>query len=122
MFHYSIFQFGVYPLHFIYICFFFTAIKPEKRILLRFLSSVTAKWQEIGNLLGVDSNTIEMLDNCNISDQMKMSKMLQSWLDNEPTPVTWDHFISVIEGPLQMKSLAIEIRQFLGIESGQIFH
>ena len=53
---------------------------------------------------------------------MKMSKMLQSWLDNEPTPVTWDHFISVIEGPLQMKSLAIEIRQFLGIESGQLFY
>ena len=51
---------------------------------------------------------------------MKMSKMLQSWLDNEPTPVTWDHFISVVEGPLQMKSLAIEIRQFLGIESGQM--
>ena len=48
--------------------------------------------------------------------------MLQSWLDNEPTPVTWDYFISVIEGPLKMKSLAIEICQFLGIESAQIFH
>ena len=102
--------------------FYFTVNKPEKHILLRFLSSVTTKWQQIGNLLGVDSNTIEMLYNCNISDEMKMSKMLQSWLDNEPTPVTWDHFISVIEGPLQMKALAIDIRQFLGIESGQIFH
>ena len=62
-----------------------------------------------------------MLYNCNFFDQMKMSKILQSWLDNEPTPVTWDHFISVIEGPLQMKSLAIEACQLLGIESGQIF-
>ena len=106
----------------LYLFFDFTVNKPEKHILLRFLSSVTAKWQEIGNLLEVDSNTIEMLYNCNISDQMKMSKMLQSWLDNEPTPVTWDHFISVIEGPLQMKSLAIDIRQFLGIESGQLFY
>ena len=85
-------------------------------------SFVTAKWQEIGNLLGVDSDTIEMLYNSNFSDQKKMSKMLQSWLDNEPTPVTWNHFISVIEGPLQMKSLAIEIRQFLGIESDQILY
>ena len=101
------------------IFFYFTANKPEKHILLRFLSSVTTrtKWQQIGNLLGVDSNTIEMLYNCNISNEMKMSKMLQSWLDNEPTPVTWNHFISVIEGPLQMKSLAMDIRQFLGIES-----
>ena len=63
-----------------------------------------------------------MLYNSNFSDQMKMSKMLQSWLDNEPTPVTWDHFISVIEGPLQMKSLAIVIRQFLGIESSQFLN
>ena len=62
-----------------------------------------------------------MLYNSNLSDQKKMSKMLQSWLDNEPTPVTWDHFISVIEGPLQMKSLAIEICQFLGNESSQLF-
>ena len=62
-----------------------------------------------------------MLYHSNYSDQVKMSRMLQSWLDNEPTPATWDCFISVIEGPLQMKSLAIEIRQFLVIESGQIF-
>ena len=101
---------------------YFTDNKPEKHILLRFLSSVSAKWQEIGDLLGVDSNTIEGLCQSNYSDQVKMSKMLQSWLNNEPTPVTWDHFISVIEGPLKMKSLAIEICQFLGIESAQIFH
>ena len=103
------------------ILFHFSATKPEKHVLLRFLSSLSTKWQEIGNLLGVDSDTIEMLYNSNFSDQNKMSKMLQSWLDNEPTPVTWDHFISVIEGPLQMKSLAIEISQFIGIESGQLF-
>ena len=101
--------------------FYFTVNKPEKRFLLNFLSTVTAKWQEIGYLLGVDSSTIEMLHRSNLTDLMKMSKMLQSWLDNEPTPVTWDHFISVIDGPLQMKSLAIKIRQFISIESGQVF-
>ena len=85
------------------------------------LSSIAAKWQEIGDLLGVDPDTIEGLCCSNFSNQVKMSKMLQSWLDNEPTPVTWDNLISVLEGPLQKKSLAIEIRQSLGIESGQIF-
>ena len=39
--------------------------------------------------------------------------MLQSWLDNEPIPVTWHNLITVIEGPLQKRSLAIEICQFL---------
>ena len=51
-----------------------------------------------------------------------MSKMLQSWLDNEPTPANWGNIIDVIDGPLQNKSLAIEILQFLGIESGQLFY
>ena len=46
-----------------------------------------------------------------------MSMMLQSWLDNEPTPATWDNIIGVIDGPLQNKSLVAEIRQFLVKES-----
>ena len=82
------------------------------------LSSVTAKWQQMGDLLGVDPNTIEGLCYSNFSDYVKMSKMLQSWLDNEPTPATWDNVISVIDGPLQKKSLATEIRQFLSTTSG----
>ena len=44
-----------------------------------------------------------------------MSKMLQSWLDNEPTPVSWANILDIIEGPLQKKALAIEIRQKLKI-------
>ena len=98
--------------------FYYTANKPEKRILLRILSSISAKWQEIGDLLGVDSNTIEGLCHSNFSDQVKMSKMLQSWLDNEPTPATWGNIISILDGPLQKKSLANEICQFLVNESG----
>ena len=82
------------------------------------LSSVNAKWQEIGDLLGVDSNTIDGLCFSNYSDQVKMSKMLQSWLDNEPTPATWGNIISVIEGPLQNTSVANEMYKFVGIISG----
>ena len=74
---------------------------------------MTANWHEIGYLLGVDSNTIDMLYTSNYSGLMKMSKVLQSWLDNEPTPVTWVNIISVIEGPLQKKSLPMEICKFL---------
>ena len=82
------------------------------------LSSVTAKWQVMGGLLGVDSNTIDGLSYSNFADEVKMSKMLQSWLDNEPTPTTWGNIISVVEGPLQKKTLANEMCKLLGIESG----
>ena len=92
---------------------YFIASKPEKHVMLKLLSSVTAEWQEIGDLLGVDPNTIEGLCVSNFSNKVKMSKMLQSWLDNEPTPVMWDNIISVIGGPLQKKTLATEICQTL---------
>ena len=85
------------------------------------LSSVTAKWQEMGGLLGVDSNTIDGLCYSNFTDEVKMSKMLQSWLDNEPTPATWSNIISVIEGPLQKKSVANEMYKFVGIKSGLFY-
>ena len=74
---------------------------------------MTAKWQEIGDLLGVYPDTIDVLSHSSFSNEVKMSKVLQSWLDNEPTPVTWGNIIGVIEGPLQKKQLAIEIREYL---------
>ena len=107
--------------NFIGTLFYYTAYKPEKHVLLRLLSSIIKKWQEIGDLLGVDPVTIETLCYSNFSDEVKMSKMLQSWLDNEPTPATWDNIISILEGPLQMKSLAMEICQFLDIALGMPF-
>ena len=77
------------------------------------LYSVTSNWCEIGDLLGVQCDTIDSLLHSTYSDQVKMSKVLQSWLDNEPTPATWGNIIDVIEGPLQKKSLAIKIHEFL---------
>ena len=91
----------------------YTAPKPRKHELLKFLCSTTAKWQEIGDFLGVDPDTIEGLCFSNKPNHVKMSEMLQSWLDNEPTPVTWENIISVLDGPLKKKSVGDEIRKFL---------
>ena len=90
---------------------FFIVVKPEKHVLLRLLYPINGKWQEIGDLLGVDVDTIETLYASSFSTQLKMSKMLQSWLDNEPTPASWDNILDIIEGPLQKKALADQIRQ-----------
>ena len=43
--------------------FYFTDNKPEKCALLRFLSFVTPKLQEIGNSLGIDSIQVCVLKN-----------------------------------------------------------
>ena len=94
------------------ICTLFLATKPEKHTLLTLLTPISAKWQEIGDLLGVDSNIIEGLHTSNSSNEVKMSKVLQRWLDNAPTP-TWHKIINILEGPLKKKSLADEIRNSL---------
>ena len=88
-------------------------MKPEKHTLLKLLFPINGKWQEIGDLLGVDADTIDSLATSSFSNQVKMSKILQSWLDNEPTPASWDYILEIIEGPLQKRSIADEIRQKL---------
>lgn len=77
-------------------------------MLLKLLSSVYGKWQEIGELLGVDVDTIDTLSASTFSNQIKMSKMLQTWLDKEPTPASWDNILDIIEGPLQKKVLLLK--------------
>ena len=90
-------------------------------MLLTLLSPVSAQWDEIGSLLGVDANTINGLHTSHLTNQVKLDKMLQSWFNSEPTPVTWNNMISVLEGSLKNKSLANEIRKSLGIKPS-IYH
>ena len=68
-------------------------------------------WYELGGYLGVDTSILDSLLKSTYSDGVNMSKMLQNFLDNQPTPATWNNIIDVIEGPLQKKALADEIRQ-----------
>ena len=64
--------------------------------MLEFLSPISAKWYEIGDSLGVDSNTMEGLCTSNFSNKVKLSKVLQTWLEEaEQTSVTWDEIIRV---------------------------
>ena len=70
--------------------------EPEKNEMLEFLSPISAKWYEIGDLLGVDSNTMEGLCNSPLSNEVKLSKVLQRWIEiTESTSVTWDEIIRV---------------------------
>ena len=35
--------------------------------------------------------------------------------DNEPTPASWDNILDIVEGPLQKRVLALDIRQKIKI-------
>ena len=105
----------VYKSCVVIIFLYFTVSRPEKNILLKLLFPLMYKWYEIGGLLGVDDNIIESLSVSIHSDGVKMSKMLQEWLDNEPSPVTWRNIIDIIEGPLQNRAMGAMIRQELNL-------
>ena len=62
---------NVHVMLILYFILYVTASKPEKHVLLRLLSSVTAEWQEIGDLLGVEPDTIEELRISNFSNNVK---------------------------------------------------
>ena len=67
--------------------------KPEIKEIVNFLSSISARWYEIGVSLGVDSNDLEGLYRSNDSKEVKLSKVVQKWLEKaeaETASVTWD--------------------------------
>ena len=78
-------------------------------------------WYELEGFLGVDTNTLDGLLNSSYSDGIKMSKMLQSWLDNETTPATWNNIIDVIQRPLQNKTSVKKLYQVSTIISNTEF-
>ena len=68
---------------------YFTEAKSAKYEFLKVLSSINNNmWYELGGFFGIDTSILDGLLNCPYFDGVKMSKVLESWLDNEPTPAT----------------------------------
>ena len=87
---------------------------PEERHLLELLSAVSDKWYEIGVLLGVPDSDLNGLTTGNLSNTVKLSKVLQKWIKLRNNPVKWESVIAVVEGPVvQNRDLGLRIRQFL---------
>ena len=87
---------------------------PEERHLLELLSAVSDKWYEIGELLKVPECDLNGLTTGNLSNTVKLSKVLQKWINMRNNPVQWKIVIAVVEGPvIQNKDLGLKIRQFL---------
>ena len=87
---------------------------PEKRHLLELLSDANDKWHEIGVLLEVPDCDLNSLATGNLSNIVKLSKVLEKWIKLRSNPVKWKRVIAVVEGPVvQNKDLGLRIRQFL---------
>ena len=75
------------------------------------LAPISSKWDLICSQLGVD---IEVIEDLNKSDDLKLNQVIQKWVETKSTPTTWDNIIEVVKGPvLQSPEVASTIQEYL---------
>ena len=87
---------------------------PDKHELLDLLADINDKWYEIGLSLKVANNVLNGLTTQNMTNILKLDKVLQTWIESESSLVTWYTMITAIEGRLVNNvQKAKEIREYL---------
>ena len=71
--------------------------EPKNVHLQRVLGPIQYKWREIGEALEIHDGRIQSIDHdaC-YNDTNKLSKVLQTWINTQPSDVTWRNIINVI--------------------------
>ena len=89
--------------------------EPKKVHLQRVLGPIKHKWREIGEALEIPDGRIQSIDHDpHYNDSNKLSEVLQTWIDTQPSDVTWRNLIDVItEYPVNESVLAKTILDFL---------
>ena len=72
---------------------------PEFYDLLSQLAEIKHKWYELGLSLQVKEKVLESLQD-GTKDIKKLTKVLTSWRDTKPSPVTWENIIKSVKGDI----------------------
>ena len=93
----------------LYILYIIIDSKPDKLQLIRLLTPIAYK-----EALEISHGALMSLHQSNISDEQKLSNVLQLWIDGQPTNVKWSTIITAMESPpVDNLSIADSIRCFL---------
>ena len=89
--------------------------KPKLHDLVKQLAEVVDVWEPLGTVLQVPNGVLCSLRESNYSPQVKLSQMLQHWLDMRcDKPTTWQTLLNALETKFVGKhSTAMKIREFL---------
>lgn len=88
--------------------------KPAKYVMLELLAPIAYKWELIGISLEVRHSVLMSLAQSNYSDLMRLAMVIQSWMDTQSTPVTWETVIFAVESPIvNNMSVATKLRNYL---------
>ena len=82
--------------------------RPELCCLIELLAPISSNWGLIGGKLGVD---IQIIDDLNKSDEMKLDEVIQKWIETKPTPTLWFNIIEIVKG--QCPDVASTIKKYL---------
>ena len=78
------------------------------------MTNISANWEEIGVALDVSQNDLNGLQQDNITNTIRLSRVIALWIQSESSTVSWETLISAIEGPIvNNKKKANEMRNFL---------
>ena len=64
--------------------------------------------------LNVKQNFLHGLSKSLDSNEIKLTKVIENWMNTQSSPVTWETVISAIEGFVNNKSKADELRHHIG--------
>ena len=82
--------------------------RPELCCLIELLAPISSNWGLIGGKLGVD---IQIIDDLNKSDEMKLDEVIQKWIETKSTPSLWFNIIEIVKG--QCPDIASTIKKYL---------
>ena len=101
-----------------------TVERPTRREVLMQLAFINFQWRNIGNGFGVSYNDLQGLAERNDSNQTRLDRVIQNWLDmngqGEGAPVTWKTILDVVkEPPIKNITRAMRIYEYLKQSSVQ---
>ena len=94
---------------------FSTDKRPDKLDLQKLLAPIVHQWRPIAEALKVDHGSIMSVENnAAYNDSVRLSHILQLWMEQNPSSVTWGTIIDAVENPpVNNSAIAKKIHLFL---------
>ena len=73
---------------------------PDRVKLLELLTCVNYLWNEIGIVLGVPNAKLQSLQQSNMQYSIKLNEVIQCWIDQRTTEVTWNTIIAAMRNEI----------------------
>ena len=89
---------------------------PNEHDLIDLLADISDMWYQIGTALRISSKYLRGLLHREQDNTVKLSQVINTWLNTHPSSITWKTLIAAIEGNIvNNKAMGIKIRQRLGL-------